>query len=63
VDTFKKVSGSDLPVELMGRRAGDPPQLVGDSSKAKEVLGFNPSRSLEESITHTLNYFRLKKDK
>jgi UDP-glucose 4-epimerase len=42
IDTAKKVTGRDIPVENAPRRAGDPPQLVGDSSKAREILGWNP---------------------
>ena len=42
IDTAKKVTGRDIPVEAAPRRAGDPPQLVGDSRKAREVLGWKP---------------------
>ncbi len=42
IDTARKVTGRDIPVEDAARRAGDPPQLVGDSRKAREVLGWKP---------------------
>jgi UDP-glucose 4-epimerase len=42
IDTARKVTGRDVPFENAPRRAGDPPQLVGDSHKAREVLGWNP---------------------
>ncbi|HYJ91038.1 MAG TPA: UDP-glucose 4-epimerase GalE [Pyrinomonadaceae bacterium] len=42
IDTACKVTSRDIPVEDAPRRAGDPPQLVGDSRKAREVLGWNP---------------------
>ena len=42
IDTAKKVTGRNIPVEDAPRRAGDPPQLVGDSRKAREVLGWKP---------------------
>jgi len=42
IDTAKRVTGRDIPVENAPRRAGDPPQLVGDSKKAREVLGWKP---------------------
>jgi UDP-glucose 4-epimerase len=42
IDTARKVTGKDVPFEDAPRRAGDPPQLVGDSSKAREVLGWKP---------------------
>jgi UDP-glucose 4-epimerase len=42
IDAAKKITGCDIPVEDAPRRAGDPPQLVGDSRKAREVLGWRP---------------------
>jgi UDP-glucose 4-epimerase len=42
IATAKRVTGRDIPVENAPRRAGDPPQLVGDSKKAREVLGWKP---------------------
>lgn len=45
-----KVTGKDIPLKEMPRRAGDPAILVAANSKAKEVLGWNPEKTLEESI-------------
>lgn len=42
LDTAKEVTGRDIPFEDAARRAGDPPQLVGDSKKARKVLGWKP---------------------
>jgi UDP-glucose-4-epimerase len=42
IDTAKKVTGRDIPIENAPRRAGDPPQLVGDSAKAHEILDWKP---------------------
>lgn len=50
IDTAKKVTGRNIPVENAPRRAGDPPQLVGDSKKAREVLGWNPQFAELEKI-------------
>lgn len=51
IDTARKVTGKDVPFENAPRRAGDPPQLVGDSRKAREVLGWKPQfAELEEII-------------
>jgi len=46
----EKVTGKTIPVSVEGRRAGDPATLVADNRKAKSVLGWSPSRSLEDSI-------------
>ena len=32
------------------RRAGDPAVLVADNTKAKDVLGWTPNKTLEDSI-------------
>jgi len=50
IDTAKKVTGRDIPVENAPRRIGDPPQLVGDSAKAREVLGWRPQFPELEAI-------------
>ena len=50
IDTAKKITGREIPVENGPRRAGDPPQLVGDSKKAREVLGWNPQFAELEKI-------------
>jgi UDP-glucose 4-epimerase len=44
------VTGRDIPFEDAPRRAGDPPQLVGDSRKAREVLGWKPQFAELEKI-------------
>jgi UDP-glucose 4-epimerase len=48
--TARRVSGVDIPVVDRPRRAGDPAVLVADTSRAREVLGWTPSRSLDEII-------------
>ncbi len=42
INVAKKVTGVDFPVNLTGRRAGDPPELVADSSKLKKLTGWIP---------------------
>ena len=43
IETARMVTGRDFPVVLGARRAGDPPRLVGDASRAKIELGWNPA--------------------
>lgn len=53
IDTSKRVTGKAIRVVEKTRRQGDPPVLVGDASKAKQLLGWHPHHSdLEEIITH-----------
>ena len=47
----EKITEKTIPVNVMPRRTGDPASLVADNSKAKEVLGWNPQKTLEESIS------------
>ena len=46
----EKVTGKNIPVEIKPRRAGDPAILVADNTKAKEVLGWETEKTLEDSI-------------
>ncbi len=49
-DACKKVTGMEIPVKVEGRRPGDPASLIADNTKAKKVLGWEPRRTLEDSI-------------
>jgi len=40
IDTVRKVSGKEFKVVEVGRRAGDPPVLTADASKARQELGW-----------------------
>jgi len=42
VEEAKRVTGVDFPVEETGRREGDPPELVADSSRLKRELNWKP---------------------
>lgn len=42
VSTVKKITGVDFLIEEVGRRKGDPPVLVADSSRIKQKLNWNP---------------------
>lgn len=41
----RQVTGRPIPVRLEPPRAGDPPQLVADATKARAALGWTPHRS------------------
>jgi UDP-glucose 4-epimerase len=42
IKTAKEVTGVDFPVKEAGRRPGDPPYLVADSSKMRGALSWKP---------------------
>ena len=46
----ERITGMKIPVKLEGRRPGDPAVLVADNNKAKTVLGWEPKRTLADSI-------------
>lgn len=50
IDTAKKVTGVNFKVTEVERRAGDPPELVADSTKAKQVLKWQPQYADLETI-------------
>ncbi|WP_404455589.1 UDP-glucose 4-epimerase GalE [Virgibacillus necropolis] len=45
IDTARTVTGKEIPVESGERRAGDPGVLIASSEKAKNVLGWEPTRT------------------
>lgn len=53
VDKVKKVTGVDFKVRETGRREGDPPSLIADSSRIKKELGWKPSHDDLEYIIKT----------
>jgi len=50
VRTVQRITGSEFPVRLAGRRAGDPPRLVADSRKVREELDWRPAHDDLEDI-------------
>ncbi len=53
IDAVRRKSGRDFRVEEGERREGDPPVLVSDSRKAKDVLGWTPKYNDLETIVET----------
>lgn len=53
IRAVEKVTGKKVPFEMAPRRAGDPPALYADSSKAVNELGWNVQFSTIEPIVAT----------
>ena len=49
-EACEKVTERDIPAEICPRRPGDPASLVADNTKAKQILGWQPSKTLDDSI-------------
>jgi len=60
VATAKKVTGINFTVEEAPRRAGDPPQLVADSTKLRSMTGWQPLYDDLEFIIRTAWEWELK---
>jgi UDP-glucose 4-epimerase len=50
IETARRITGREIEAVVAPRRAGDPSQLVGDSQKAREILGWDPQYSSLEAI-------------
>jgi UDP-glucose 4-epimerase len=53
IDAVEKVSGKPLTVTYAGRRAGDPPELVADSTRLTGLFGWKPRYDDLETIVRT----------
>lgn len=53
ISAVEKVTGKTVPVVESPRRAGDPPALYADSSKAQAELGWKPQYSTIEPIVES----------
>jgi UDP-glucose 4-epimerase len=45
INAARDVTQREIPIEIEGRRAGDPSHLVADSTKARSVLGWQPQHA------------------
>lgn len=62
IDAAREVTGRDIPVEISGRRPGDPPVLVGSAEKAKSILGWSPQYGdIKTILQHAWNWYCNKK--
>lgn len=53
IRAVEKVAGRKVPYEVGGRRAGDPPRLVGSSAKIQAELGWTARFGAIETIVET----------
>jgi UDP-glucose-4-epimerase GalE len=53
IRTCREVAGIDIRYAVGGRRPGDPPALISDSRKAREVLGWAPRHAKLAGIVRT----------
>jgi UDP-arabinose 4-epimerase len=56
IATTERVLRLPVPYVECPRRAGDPPQLVADSARARQLLDWEPRFTLEEGVRHTARW-------
>lgn len=59
IASCRRVTGHDIPAEVAPRRAGDPATLIASSQRAKEELGWRPTRTnLDQIVADAWEYAR-----
>jgi UDP-glucose 4-epimerase len=59
IDTARRVTGRDIYIGEASRRAGDPPRLVADASRANTLLAWRPQYArLEQIVAHAWEWER-----
>jgi UDP-glucose 4-epimerase len=55
IDAVRRVSGRDFPVEIRGRRPGDPAALIADVERIRAGLDWHPQfQNLDMIVSHAL---------
>ena len=58
VDGVGRAIGRSLPFDVAPRRPGDAPVLIGDNAKARDQLGWRPSRDLDAILDSAWRWHR-----
>ena len=59
---YEKAAGKELPHQMAPRRAGDVASVYGDPTKARDVLGFEAERGLNEMCESSWNWVSRRKN-
>jgi UDP-glucuronate 4-epimerase len=58
IKTLEKVTGKKVKIEQLDEQAGDVPRTYADIDKAKRLLGYSPSISVEEGIHKFFEWYK-----
>lgn len=58
VAAFENVSGIEIPINKIARRAGDAEKLLAIPTKANDVLGWKATLTIEDMCKDTWNWVR-----
>lgn len=53
IQSCERITGRDIPCRVVGRRAGDPPTLIADASRAQHELEWSPRYTTIDEIVAT----------
>lgn len=62
IAAFEKASGKKLPYKIVGRRAGDLPEIWANADKAKQELGWSTKLTIDDAMRDTINYLNKAKE-
>ncbi|KKP32650.1 MAG: UDP-glucose 4-epimerase, partial [Candidatus Roizmanbacteria bacterium GW2011_GWA2_32_13] len=54
----KKLTGVEIPIEKANTRQGDDAKKIADIKLAKEILGWEPKRTIENSVKSLLIWYK-----
>jgi len=54
----EEITTKKLPVEIKGRRPGDPPVVLASNDKAKKILNWVPKHTIKEMLSTTLEAYK-----
>ena len=63
VTIISKKLGKKADIEFLPEQKGDVPLTFADISKAKNMLGYNPSTNIEEGIDKFLDWYLKEKER
>ena len=58
-NSFRKVSEQRIEQQIVAARSGDVAALVGNASKAKEILKWQSKRTVEDIATDAWRFYQL----
>ncbi|MFC5345666.1 UDP-glucose 4-epimerase GalE [Brevundimonas staleyi] len=63
IEAIQRTTNKPFEVEIAPRRPGDAPCLVADNSRAREVLGWRPTRSLDDIVQSAWRWHAAEQDR
>jgi len=58
IDLLKKITGQNIKIEFVKPRYAEVGNMIGDNSKAKKLLNWEPKIDLEEGLAKTYRWLK-----